>query len=251
MMTRGPGTVRASAEYFTCMDIFGVHDRERAAFPRLAAALSRELRGHLLSLSSCVAWSTKLGFYEKLARSPEHHEDLARALLASCHSGYLGSADALGVREVLAQLDLPDRALAAAIEEATRTPGRATVLGALVPGRSTPRPLSHPGSYLVRLDFHTEIAAWLVGSELWYRKQARGVFRAFRTHLEPDDRARSTGHQLVSDLKGYSRLWMEPSGPTSDGDLVRWHAIDGPPGEALGLLGHEIELWAPGTRHLP
>jgi hypothetical protein len=249
MLARESPPVRDSAEYFLCMNVFWNPRDSQAVFPRLAAAMPRDKREYLLSLSSCVSWETKRAFYEKLARDPVHHLALARAMRDACAPGNLRSADALAFHELLARLIVPDPRLVAEIREAIGSPVRATVLALLIPGKGTPRPLGHPGEYLLRLDFHTPVAPWLIGAEMWLRKRPRGTFAAFRCYIEPDERATSAGYTaLVSALEGYERHWREPAGPTSDQELVRWHAIEGPPGEAPELLGEEVEFWAPGMR---
>lgn len=248
-IVHGPDAVSESVRYFLCVDVFGCspEERERDAFQQFVTLLPPSSHLDLLGMASGVAWEHKRAFYEALAARPECHAALARALLASCNSHILGSSDAVAVRDLASRIDIADKALARDIELATGTPVRAIVIGLLLPGRSTPKNGIHPGRYLMRLDFKSEVRTWLVGAELWHRKRNLGRFVTFRYLLEPEERAKLQGYEhLVSELRGYERLMFDTGATTTDGDLVRWHCVDGPIEEARDILGEEVEFWPPG-----
>lgn len=241
MLLSGSEAVQASADYLIGVSLIGSRDLEHGTFSRLVTVLPREKQKYLLSLSPGVTWQTKRPFLEKMAEDRALHGDLARALQSACTSGYLGRSDGGGVLALLSRLDIDD-GLRAQVTAAATGPVRATALAALVPeGRG---PLAHPGRYLLRLDFHTPVFTWLEGSELRCEKRGLGRFAQFRSFYEKGAEIHGKGPGLLADpFRGYRRLWTEPAAPTSDGELVRWHAIDGPPEEAPRLLGQRVEFW--------
>lgn len=248
-IVHGPQKVRESVDYFLCVSVFGSYpeEREREVFQQLVWLLPPSSHLELLGMSLGVAWEHKRAFYEMLAARPECHAALARALLESCNSHILGSSDAAAVRDLASRIHIADQALARDLSSATGTPVRAVVIGLLLPGRSTPKERIHPGRYLMRLDFKSEVSTWLVGADLWHRKRNLGRFVRFRYLLEPEERAKLLGYEhLVSELRGYERLMLDVGNETTDGDLVRWHCIDGPVDDARNLLGEEVEFWPPG-----
>ncbi|MEZ4426493.1 MAG: hypothetical protein R3A51_02240 [Nannocystaceae bacterium] len=245
MITHGGAAVYEAADYYFGVTVFARADLSAFMLPRLVVELPPARRAWLLKGTPWIDWSVKAPLYEQLAADPAWHTPLARALLTSCDP--YGRVDPMAARRLASTLARAEPPLLAELDALTLRPARARVIGLLCPPRPVPSPI-HPGQYLLRLDLR-ELRPWAVGGELWLHERRFGALVWFTWTVEPDERARSAGFaHRASELADYQRRMIEVGDETSDGDLVRWHAVDGSPEAAHELLGEEIELWAPGQR---